>query len=86
MNPNMDAYQATMIAEGVEEATREEQVEAWQFLVDTGIAWQLQGSFGRQARALIEAGIINGPVGIACPRRALQRTMKAMKAMKAERR
>ena len=56
----MDAYQATMIAEGFEEATKEEQIEAWQFLVDTGIAWQLQGSFGRKARALIEAGIING--------------------------
>lgn len=53
----MTNYQATMIAEGVEEADEETQIEAWQHLIDTGLAWQLQGCFGRQAACMIEAGI-----------------------------
>jgi len=56
----MSSYQAIGIAEGFIEAESEEQViEAWQYLVDTGLAWTLQGWFGRQATALIEAGVIN---------------------------
>ena len=55
----MDNYTATGIAEGFIEADSEEQViEAWQHLVDTGLAWQLQGFFGRQAAAMIEEGIL----------------------------
>jgi hypothetical protein len=46
-----------MIAEGAQEASEATQIEAWQYLIDTGLAWKLQGSFGRQAKALIEAGI-----------------------------
>ena len=53
----MDSYTATMIAEGVEEADEVTQIEAWQYLIDTGLAWKLQGCFGRQAAAMIEAGI-----------------------------
>ncbi len=55
----MDIFKATMMAEGAEgyEAeTEEEYLEAWQFLVDTGICWTLQGWFGRTATDLIEAG------------------------------
>jgi hypothetical protein len=56
----MDTYQAVGLAEGFIEADTEEQViEAWQTLVDTGMAWQLQGWFGRTARHLIEEGYIN---------------------------
>ena len=55
---NMDMYTSTMIAEGVEDATEESQLEAWQYLVDTGLAWQLQGWFGRTAMNLIEQGLI----------------------------
>ena len=55
----MDNYLAVGIAEGCEKAKNEEQViEAWQHLVDTGLAWQLQGRFGRTAKHLIEQGII----------------------------
>jgi len=50
-------YSATMICEGVDEADSETQIAAWQYLIDTGLAWSLQGCFGRQARALIEQGI-----------------------------
>ena len=54
----MDTYTATGIAEGFIEADSEDQViEAWQTLIDTGLAWQLQGWFGRQAHRLIEEGI-----------------------------
>ena len=55
----MDKYNAVGIAEGFIAASSEKEViEAWQYLVDTGLAWQLQGFFGRTAMALIENGII----------------------------
>lgn len=54
----MDSYTAVEIAEGFVEAQSEEQViEAWQYLIDTGMAWRLQGWFGRTARQLIDNGI-----------------------------
>jgi hypothetical protein len=55
----MDNYTATGLAEGFIEADNEEQIiEAWQYLHDTGLAYQLQGWFGRTATDLIEQGII----------------------------
>ena len=55
----MNTYTATGIAEGFIEADNEEQViEAWQTLHDTGLAYRLQGWFGRSARDLIERGVI----------------------------
>ena len=55
----MDNYTAVGLAEGFIDAESEEQVlEAWQHLVDTGLAWQLQGSFGRTAMSLIQTGAI----------------------------
>ena len=59
----MTSFDAIGIAEGFIEARDEDQVvEAWQYLVNTGLAWQLQGWFGRTAQALIEQGIIDAPV------------------------
>jgi len=55
----MTIFEATMIAEGVDEADEETQVEAWQMLHDTRVAYQLQGWFGRTAASLIEQGVIN---------------------------
>ena len=55
----MDNYTAVGIAEGFIEAENGDQaVQAWQHLHDTGLAYQLQGWFGRNCRALIEDGII----------------------------
>ena len=54
----MKKYEAVGLAEGFIEGTEEEVINAWQYLVDTGLAWKLQGFFGRTAKALIEEGII----------------------------
>ena len=56
----MNNYKATGLAEGFIEAESKEQIiEAWQYLHDTRLAYSLQGWFGRTARDLIERGIIN---------------------------
>ena len=55
----MDNFKATGLAEGFIEAESEEQViKAWQHLHDTGLAYTLQGWFGRVAQDLLKQGII----------------------------
>ena len=54
----MENFEAVMLAEGVEEASSEEElISAWQQLIDTGLAWSLQGWFGRRATDLITQGV-----------------------------
>lgn len=43
------------------ELSEEEVKTLFQYLVDTGMAWRLQESYGRMAQALIDAGEIKGP-------------------------
>jgi hypothetical protein len=54
----MKNFDAVGLAEGWIEGSEEEILEAWQHLVDTGLAWSLQGWFGRTACHLIEQGLI----------------------------
>ena len=45
----MMAWEAGELSEG-------ETIRLFQELIDTGLAWSLQGCYGRQALALLEAG------------------------------
>ena len=57
---NWTPYLATAYVEGFcegENASKEEQVQAWQYLIDIKLVWKLQGWFGRTARELINLGI-----------------------------
>ena len=55
---NITDYQAVGLAEGFEEGTEEQIIEAWQYLHDTRLAYKLQGWFGRTAQSLIQEGVI----------------------------
>ena len=57
----MTPINAVLIAEGEIETDQDTQIEAWQYLVDTGLAWSLQGSFGRMAQELIDQDVITAP-------------------------
>ena len=59
MDKKLTTYRAVGLAEGFEEGTKEEVIEAWQYLHDTKLAYKLQGWFGRTAHQLIQDGIIN---------------------------
>ena len=59
----MNLLEAVKIIEwDTDNATEDELTEAWQFLVDTGHAWNLQGWYGRTATDLIESGFIQGRI------------------------
>lgn len=55
-------FEAVAIAEGNLDMVNREMSpdladQAWQHLIDTGLAWKLQGWFGRRAADLIAAGV-----------------------------
>ena len=58
----MTSLRAINLIEGIYEAENDKQtIEAWQYLIDTGIAWNLQGWYGRTARNLIEDEVCTPP-------------------------
>ena len=58
--PPMDDYTAAGLAEGWIDADNEQQIiDAWQHLHDSGLAYRLQGWFGRTAQDMIAQGIIS---------------------------
>ena len=40
---------------------KDEVLELFQYLVSSGLAWRLQGSYGRTAKTLLDAGHIQWP-------------------------
>ena len=57
MSPNIEQMMAFENGELDEEQT----VALFQQLVDSGMAWQLQGSYGRTAHNLIQKGLVRLP-------------------------
>jgi hypothetical protein len=58
----MTNLEAIDIAEGLQDATSEQEYyAAWQQLINTGLAWSLQGWFGRTAMYLIQEGHCKHP-------------------------
>lgn len=58
-----DIYEFIIAYEGGELNTEEEVIEGFQHLINNGMAWTLQGSYGRTAKSLIEAGYCTLPEG-----------------------
>jgi hypothetical protein len=60
------SFQACGIIEGFEPIPQgltydQAYVQAYQYLIDTGIVWTLQGMYGRTARGLIDSGYCTPP-------------------------
>lgn len=53
-------YVQTIIAFESGELGGDETIELFQELVSNGLAWKLQGIYGRTAQALLDQGVIHG--------------------------
>ena len=45
----------------LDEGNEADHIAAWQYLIDTGTVWQMQGVYGRTAALLIDEGICSPP-------------------------
>jgi hypothetical protein len=43
------------------EMSEEDEISFFQEMVNSGVVWQLQGAYGRQAKAMLDAGVITSP-------------------------
>lgn len=57
----MNTFDAVMLIQCSDDATEEEYIAAMQHLIDTAVVWQLEGSYGRLAVDMIEAGVCQPP-------------------------
>lgn len=55
----INAFNAVGLAEGWMDGTEEDVLNAWQYLHDSGLAYKLQGFFGRAVIEMLQAGVIN---------------------------
>ena len=57
----MTTLRAIDIIDGFEYGDAQETIAAYQFLIDNGSVWSMQGRYGRLAKHLIEVGICTAP-------------------------
>ncbi len=57
----VDSVSSALFTIELGEGTEQDQLAAWQYLIDTGAVWQLQGRYGRAAAYLIDEGICTEP-------------------------
>ena len=59
----MNTFEAVSIIENYadEDVSKEEIIEAWQSLVDSGAVWTLQGWYGRTAMEMLNDGLLQFP-------------------------
>ena len=54
----MNPMTAWAIVDGRQESSEDERLEAWQYLVTSGMINTMPGSYGRMAQNLIDEGLI----------------------------